>query len=207
MQKITDIQPQKKREGYYSVFVDGVYSFSLSELDVSITGIRIGEEIDNARLIGLQKAAQQSKIYSRAIYYLRFGPRSVWQMRQYLVHKVGFERDEVELILQKLIDESYLNDKSYIESYVYSRQISRPRSTRQLRAELINKGISKQDIDSYLVKIDPNGQREAAKQVMQKKLLLPKFQDKQKLTEYMIRQGFPFGLVRDVLQEINLESS
>ncbi len=205
--KITDIQPQKKREGYYSIFLDGEYTFSLSELDLSIAGLHIEEEINEDRLLELQKLSQQSKIYSRALYYLRFGPRTVWQMREYLVRKVGFDEEEVVAVLQKLENDKFLNDETYIESYVSSRQIFRPRSKRQLSNELRKKGINAKLIDESLRMLDDDSQRAAAEQIIRKKLLLPRFQDKQKLTEYMLRQGFPYSLVKEVITEVSLETS
>ncbi len=206
-QKITDIQPQKKREGYYSIFINGEYSFSLSELDVSIAGLRISEELDTARLVELQKLSQQSKIYSRAIYYLRYGPRTVWQMQEYLSKKAYFEPDDVLPVLERLQKDGLLNDAAYIEAYVNSRQLSRPRSKRQLQAELIKKGVSSASVNSYLRDIDDESQKEAAKAVMQKKLQIPRFRDKDKLTQYMLRQGFPYGLVKEVIAEANWEIS
>lgn len=207
MQKITDIQPQKKREGYYSIFLNGEYSFSLSELDLSTASLRIGEQIDQHRLLELQKLSQQSKIYSRAIYYLRYGPRTVWQMQEYLTRKANFELDDVGPVLQRLQNDGYLDDKAYIEAYINSRQISRPRSKRQLHSELIKKGIKPTLIKTFLDGIDAESQKKAAEEVIRKKLQIPRFQNQQKLTEYMVRQGFPYGLVKEVLAEVNLETS
>ncbi len=205
--KITDIQPQKKREGYYSIFLNGEYSFSLSELDLSIANLHIGEQVDETRLLELQKLSQQSKIYSRAIYYLRYGPRTVWQMQEYLNRKAHFELDDIGPVLQRLQNDGYLDDKAYIESYINARQISRPRSKRQLHAELMKKGINPTLINTSLESLDTESQKMAAEEVIRKKMQIPRFQDQQKLTEYMLRQGFPYGLIKEVLVEINSETS
>ncbi len=207
LQKVTDIQPQKKREGYYSIFVDDQYSFSLSELDLSVAKLHIGDQINKDRLLELQKLSQQSKMYSRAIYYLRFGPRTVWQMQEYLVRKANFDPEEIMPVLQRLQSDGYLDDKAYIDAYINSRQLSRPRSKRQLQAELMKKGIGSTLIHSSLEKLDNKSQKDAAAKIVRKKKQISRFQDEQKLTEYMLRQGFPDALVKEVLAEVNSETS
>lgn len=202
--QITDIQAQKKREGYYSIFINEEYSFSLSELDLSTVSLHIGQSITKTKLAELRQASLASKAYSRAIYYLRYGPRSVWQMRQYLKNKAGFETQEIEQVIVKLEKDGYLNDEVYIDSYLNSRQISRPRSKRQLNAELRKKGISPSTIDIKLSGIDEEAQLEAITILAKKKLTLPRYRDRQKLTEYLVRQGFPYSQVITALKELEL---
>lgn len=205
--QVTDIQAQKKREGYYSVFLDEKYTFSLSELDLSTSGLKVGQILSQARLEELQKLSELSKIYSRAIYYLRYGPRTVRQMQQYLVRKVGFDEEDVLPVLQKLQDENYLGDAAYAQSYIYARQIGRPRSKRQLSGELRQKGVPSDIIDECLSSIDADDQKLAVNVILRKKIALSKFKDQQKLIEYMLRQGFTYSLVKEVLAEINSGAS
>ena len=47
MSKVTDIQLQKNTPGRYSVFLDGEFSFGISDIDLYNLGIKVGMEIDD----------------------------------------------------------------------------------------------------------------------------------------------------------------
>lgn len=200
--QITDIQTQKKREGYYSIFINEEYSFSLSELDLSAANLHIGQTVSEEAFEELKKRSLVSKTYNRALYYLRYGPRTTAQMQQYLARKAGFAEEEITLAITRLVDEGYLDDTAYVESFLEARQISRPRSKRQLAAELQKKGVPRALVDEKLSEIGEDSQIQAVLQIAQKKMLLPRFQDKQKLIEYLMRQGFSYSVIKQALAEL-----
>lgn len=207
MLQITDIQAQKKRAGYYSIFVNEEYSFSLSDLDLSAANLHVGQTVAQQELEQLKKTSLTAKAYNRALYYLKYGPRTVWQMRQYLERKGGFGEEEISSAIQGLEKDKYLNDAAYVDSYLNSRQAYKPSSKRQLNAELRKKGIDSKIIEERLSELDDESQKTAVLQIVQKKINQPKYKDKKKLTEYLVRQGFPYGLVKKALEEFSSEYS
>ncbi len=48
--QVTDIKQQVKREGRYSIFVDGKFVFGLSENSLMTSGLRIGLELTKDEL-------------------------------------------------------------------------------------------------------------------------------------------------------------
>jgi len=200
MATITDIQPQKKRAGYYNIFVDESFFCSLSELQLASRALRVGQQLESVELGNLKVDSQIQKTYNRAIYYLKYGPRTVEQMRKYLLLK-EYEPEYIELALERLAKERYLDDDKYIDNWIEQRRSIKARSSKQLYIELIKKGVDKQLVQSKLAELDDDADRQAIAVLIEKKGRLSQYQDRQKMTQYLMRQGFKYHDICSVLDE------
>src|SRR5579872_7345903 len=72
--RITDIKPTK-RLGRYSVYLDGKFSFALSDLELSASSLRIGDELSSQQVSKWQIEAVQSKLRAQTLSYLAIRPR------------------------------------------------------------------------------------------------------------------------------------
>lgn len=198
---ITKIAPQVKRDAYYNIFVDDAFFCSLSELQLSLLSLKAGQELSTKRAEEVLESSAISKTYNRALYYLQYGPRTVYQMRVYLLKK-DYNPEYIEVVLEMLQKEHYLNDELLARNFVEDRQLFKPRSQRQLKAELQKKGISKEAIDIVLEDLDENDQTNAIKALANKKIKQTRYQDKTKMTQYLLRQGFVYSDVKQVLAEL-----
>ncbi len=203
MSQITEISPQKKRDGYYNIFVDQAFFCSLSDLQLAALHLRVGQQLSAQESADIKKASAITKTYNRALYYLQYGPRTTYQMRKYLIDK-KYEPEHIDIAIDTLKDEKYLNDELYAESFVRDRQAFKPRSKRMLTAELRKKGIQNDTINQVLNELDDNDQVEAVKSIVYKKIKQSRYQDKQKLTEYLLRQGFSYSEVKNVLDDLDI---
>jgi regulatory protein len=197
--KITDIKAQVKREGRYSIFVDGKYSFSLSENELLNAGIKIGQEYDEAWLEQLKKTAVEDKAMMRAYDLLARRPRSVHEMREYLKRK-DYEPELIEKILNALSDRGYLDDEKFARAWVENRRLLKNTSKRRLMLELQQKRISS-EIISLVLEEDETDEHQVLKEVIAKKSTQSRYQDEQKLIAYLLRQGFNYSDIKTVLQE------
>lgn len=199
MVKITDIKQQVKRQSRYSIYVDGKYAFSLSDTELLKSGIRIGKEYDEAALGELQSTALLDKAMMRALDYLARRPRSEWEIRDYLKRK-EYDSPTIEVILNKLSDNGYIDDVKFAEAWVASRRLLKPTSLRRLRQELLQKHVDTAVIDLALESGEGN-ERAALKEVIAKKRRQNRYQDQEKLIAYLLRQGFNYADIKDVLQD------
>lgn len=195
--KITDIKQQVKRHDRYSIYIDGKYSFSLSESELLTQGLRIDQEFSSQEFKSIQAAAQADKAYSRAIDLLARRSRSTWEMAEYLRRK-GYEQNLIDRILNKLSNRGLLDDKQFAKSWVSSRRMLKPISQRRLVQELQQKRIS-QDIITEVLAGDDIDEKEVLKQLITKKRGQTRYQDEQKLTAYLLRQGFKYEDVKTVI--------
>lgn len=195
--KITDIKQQDKRHNRYSIYVDGKYSFSLSEHELMLQGLRINQEFNQQELEKVKDTATEDKAYMRALDLLARRSRSVWEMEQYLKRK-GYEYNTVVKILNKLSKRGLLDDKKFATSWVANRRLLKPVSKRRLSQELQQKNISK-DIISTVLKEDEASEQDVLADLIERKRRQTRYQDDEKLIAYLLRQGFNYSDIKDAL--------
>lgn len=198
--KITNIKQQVRRTNRYSVYIDGKYTFSLSEDELLNKKFRVGQEFDEVEYDVAQKIALEDKAYMRSLDLLARRPRSVWEMEKYLKQK-GYKNNIVNKILNKLISGGLLDDKKFAYSWVRDRRTLKSISKRRLLLELQQKHISDQIISNVLNQ-DETNEHDVLRLVIAKKSTQTRYRDKQKLIAYLLRQGFNYEDIKQVINHV-----
>lgn len=202
--RITKVVQQEKQKDRYSIFVDGKYSFSLSENALLNSGLATGQELSQEDIKRWKQESADDKVTGNALRYAAMRLRSVWEMEQYLRRK-DTSPALSERIINKLSNINLLNDEAFARAWVANRRLLRPTSKRKLQHELQAKGISGEVIDSTLSEDDVADDRAALREVITKKRKLPKYKsDPLKLMQYLARQGFSYG---DIKAELTVDDS
>ncbi|HEX5455917.1 MAG TPA: RecX family transcriptional regulator, partial [Candidatus Saccharimonadales bacterium] len=81
-----------------------------------------------------------------------------------------------------------------------NRRLLKPTSRRKLVLELRQKRIS-DEIISAVMDSEPADEREVLKELIAKKSGQTRYQDKQKLMQYLARQGFNYSDIKSALSE------
>ncbi len=194
--KITSIKQQVKRRNRYSVFVDDSYAFSLSEDGLLSSGLASGQEIDAERYKELKKAAGMDKAYGNALRYAALRPRSEWEMQDYYRRK-EIDEEAAERISDRLRRVGLVDDKAFALAWISNRRL-RPVSARRLQLELKQKHVPQAVIDDVLCETAPDEREELRKLIAKKRVRYP---DRQKLMQYLVRQGFGYDDIKSVLSE------
>jgi regulatory protein len=195
--KITAIKQQVKRADRYSVFVDGKYSFSLSESALLDTKLTSGQELTREQAKEFKQLSADDKIYNQALRYVAMRPRSSWEVQFYLERKKAAP-PLIESILNKLSIIGLLNDEKFAQAFVNDRRLLRPTSRRKITAELRKKRVPNEAIQKA---IGDNGQDEQAalRTLIESKRRQTKYQDDLKLMQYLARQGFNYDDIKSAL--------
>ena len=196
---ITKITTQKKNSSRYSIYIDGEYSFSLSDLALLEAKIAVGQELSVEEVKSLQESSELDKFYQRILNLLSLRSRSEYEIRTYL-KKHNCPTDQAHIILNKLSEKKYINDLAFSISWIQNRQLLRPSSKTKLINELKIKGINKEIISQAFEETQPD-EIESLKVIVEKKRKLTRFQDNQKLMQYLIRQGFHYSEIKNVLTD------
>jgi regulatory protein len=195
--KITDIKAQVKTAGRYSVFVDGKYTFSLSDIALLEQHIRIGQEVSKERIAELKQLSIDDKLYGLTLRYLGIRPRSEWEIRTYLQRKQASPA-LADYILNKLSIDGYIDDVSFAQAWLSSRRLLRPTSKRKLQQELRSKRVPDEVISQVLAG-DETDERQLLRELARKKRA--RYADDIKLMQYLVRQGFGYEDVKAVVRE------
>lgn len=199
--KITDIKQQVKRQGRYSIFVDEKYSFSLSENELMHSGIRIGREYTKTELEELHQRAVLDKAYMRALDLLSRRARSEWELRDYLKRK-DYAPEVVDSVMNRLQEAGHVDDYKFATSWVETRHLLKNISQRKLWQELKQKHIA-DDIITQVLEEDETDEQSTLRDLIMKKRQQTRYQDTEKLLAYLMRQGYRYDDVRQVMVELD----
>ena len=195
---ITAIKQQVRRQGRYSIFLGGKYSFSLSSDALLESKLTVGKELGEGEVREFKQLSDDDKLYNNVLRYLSIRPRSRWEMETYLKRKKA-SPPLSDLILNKLSIKGMLDDKKFAEAYVHDRRLLRPTSLRRLQLELRQKRVSP-DLISEVLGEDEVPDRDVLGELIVRKRKQTKYQDDLKLMQYLARQGFNYGDIKDALQ-------
>lgn len=205
---ITAITPAVKTIGRFNIFVDGAFAFSLDGAQVLSSGIVRGQTCTSAQLTVLKDESVYGKLYARALEYTMLRPHSEKEVRDYLWRKTQSTRDKhgqkkpgvsqaiADRVFAALKDKGHVNDETFARYWAANRSVKKGISRRKLAAELAAKGISRQTIEAALTLSQRDEQSELAKIIAKKR---SRYTDEQKLTAYLVRQGFHYDDIKAVL--------
>lgn len=198
MPKVTDIKQQIKRQDRYSIFIDGKYSFSLSENELMQSGIRLNREYTTTELEELKQTVVLDKAYMRSLDMLSRRARSEWELRDYLRRK-DYEPEVIEQIIARLKKSQYIDDYNFAKAWVDNRRLLKATSKRKLSQELKQKRVEQSVIDEVLAE-DETDEPAVIRELIVKKRTQSRYQDDQKLIAYLLRQGFSYGDVKEAIK-------
>lgn len=193
---ITLLKIQEKDKTRVNVFLDGEFAFGLS-LNAAL-GLRKGQELSVAEIEQLKAGDERQRAYTKALNFLGFRSRSRTEVEKYLQEK-EIDPAVIAEVVQRLLDEKYLDDETFARQWVENRAHFRPRSARALRYELRQKGVDNGVVDEVISEVDDEAAAWAAlepKIDRWRTLGQPEFY--QKASSFLARRGFNYDVTRRV---------
>ncbi len=222
--KITKLEYQKKDPNRVNVYVDGNFTAGLDVNDILKLGIYNGMEIGRRELDKILAESEFGKLYSAALNFLSYRPRSEKEIRQKLTAKSlklkakeavsGAERGKpVDRVIKRLKEIGQINDKEFAGWFIEQRNTFRPEGKRLLNYELTRKGVDRDVINQLLSEsIKPTNnhstEEKKARRALgkrldhwdQNKLGYPKFREK--VARFLLARGFDWETVKLVLAKL-----
>lgn len=200
---ITGLRYQKRTVERVNVYLDGQYAFALPALDAA--RLKVGQHLSDVEIAQLQATDDAAKAYDKAVRYLSYRPRSIAEVRRTL-EEAEFAPEAIEATLARLTGQGYLDDAAFAAYWVDNRQRFRPKGEQALRQELRRAGVDKETIDESLDGLDSSEAAYAAAQPRANRLSALAAGDptafKRKLGEFLLRRGFTYDVVRDVVARL-----
>lgn len=215
--KITALESQKKDPSRVSVYVDGLFYCGVSVNSIAKHSLYSGKDVDERVLENMKFTELVDRFFDRAISCLERSPKTEKQVKQY-IKELAFKKkgqwfEELsnedlgkisEIVLGKLNEYQYIDDRRYAELFVSSRMHTKPRGKDILLMELISKGVSK-DIATEVVNSLVEDEYGLLKQTYYKKYKEEKItMEDRKKVDFLRRKGFKWDLIE---QFINNESA
>ena len=197
---ITALKVQKRNPQRVNVFLDGEFAFGLSR--IAAAWLEVGQTLSEERIRTLQEVDEQEVAYQKALHFLSFRPRAEAEIRKNLT-KHKFSEDVILEVIDRLRRNQLVDDSYFVQEWIRNRSEFRPRGRRALRMELRHKGIPHDMIDEALRDLDEEklAYKAAVKQYRKyAQLEWPDF--RVKMTAYLARRGFPYGVAASVTQKV-----
>lgn len=198
--RVTTIKKQVRRDNRFSVYIDGVYTFSFSENELLRSGLVAGQELSKQELLSLKSRSVVDNAYNQAIRIIYRRLRSEWELREYLKRK-NYSADIISQTLNALSERGYVNDTDFARRWLENRRLSRPISKRRLCQELRQKHIANDIIETVMAN-DTTDDEQVLSELVQRKRKQVKYQDDTKLMQYLSRQGFAYSDIKSVMANL-----
>lgn len=118
----------------------------------------------------------------------------------------GLNKDDVEELISKLIEENYLNEERFAIVFAGGKFRSKNWGKVKIKYELKHKGVSEYCIKKALREIDEEDYIKTLHNLAEKKSLTLKsekniFIKKRKLQDYLLQKGFESDLIREIVHK------
>ena len=201
MGEITALTVQSRDKGRCSVYVDGRFACGLS-IEVAVRNrLKVGMQVDDAFLAKVQLEGEKDLALSKALTFVSLTQKTKKQVRDHLTKK-GYLPIVVDYVLEKMSDYKFLDDESYAASYCES--AAKKKGKKLIKMELRAKGVADEDMQSALLEVDEESQRQVAFTILQK-YMRGKTADKetlQKAFRHLLSKGFDYETAKSALSAI-----
>ncbi len=204
---ITKISRQKRNQERYNIYLNEEYAFSVDEAILIQYGLTKGKTMDDLTVDEIAFDDEIQRAFNRALSFLSYQMRSEYEVHQKLKDQ-EFGEAVIQEALQKLKKLGFLNDESYSKALVATKKKTAKKGPRAIQRDLEKKGIDKKLQKQVLTEFSEDEQVEIALQLAEKTVRnehrKTPSQIKQKIQEMLIRKGYSFEIVEQVLDKIEL---
>lgn len=198
MSQIENIQ--WKADGTVLLTLSGGEALALFASALLEFGLQVGQVLSNDLYCQIQRAAQSCTIYQKAIALLSRREHSVWELRQKLRQRFPEDAELIQETLQLLEEKDLLSDERFTRAFVRSRVSARHWGPFRLRAELKQRGITDEILESILqAETDSDLWRSQAEAVISRAGDLSDPAAVRRLARKLYQRGFPHDLIRQLL--------
>ena len=203
---ISALEPQKKKQNRYNVFIDGEYACSLSADSCVVFDIKAGKQICEDELKQAVMSDNTQYAFDSAVNLISFKMRTRSEIFEKLLNR-KIDEQAIEAALEKLENYGYVNDRDYAAEYVRSAMNSGRYGKRVIEFKMKQKGIDDDVIEQALQIYTPDEEKQMARKLLVS--LRRKYQDeddfkkRRKIFSGLARRGFDYDIINTLLSEEN----
>jgi regulatory protein len=201
MGKITGLKFNKTQKTV-DVLIDGVFSFAIDSEIAAQFNIRTGISLSTAEIGEIREADLSKQCYDAALRLLAYRPRGETELKRRL-HQRHFNDGVITLIIEQLKRQHLVDDEAFIQYWKENRVVSKPRSKRLIKQELVQKGVDSNMVAEALDDIDDedNAYRAGKKRALYFARLGQEEFNK-KMAGYLRLRGFSYSIIRSIVERL-----
>jgi len=196
---VTKLTPVTKAE--YKVYLDDKFAFVLYKGELSLYGIQEGKELPQGVAERIKEEVLKKRAKLRAMHILERADRTEAELYGKLKQDM-YPEDVIACAMHYVKSFGYVGDADYARRFVESKQ--RAKSKREIACLLQQKGISSEYIEEALENCyEESDEKDTIKKLIDKKHFCADEateQEKKKMFDYLLRKGFRYEDIRQVIQ-------
>jgi len=198
---ITALEPQKRNPDRINVFLDGEFTFGVSQFVGA--WLSVGQKLDETKTKSLISADEKERALQSALHYIGYRQRTETEVIKKL-EKLDFPQEIVKSVMAELREKKYVDDNEFATQWVELRSESKPRSKRFIQFELTKKGISGDIVDAALENSpdDLDMAIRLGQKYIYRYSAINEDEFRKKLTGVLSRRAFSYSVVKDTLDEL-----
>lgn len=208
MQVITKIGRQKRNQERYNIYLNEKYAFAVDEGTLIKFELQKGKVLEQIEIDEIQYEDEIAKAFNKALNFLSYQMRSEYEVKQKLL-QLGHGEAVIQEAIHKLNRLGFLNDESYSKALLETRKRTAKKGPAAIRQDLMKKGIAKDLQQQVLTTFGHEEQVKIALELAEKAVRAnhnkTPAQVKQKIQEVLLRKGYSYTIVSEVLEQITLE--
>lgn len=207
MKVITKIGRQKNNPERYNIYLNEEYAFAVDEGTLIKFGLMKGKELEQFDIDEIVYEDEIAKAFNKALNFLSYQMRSEQEVRKKLLSAEHGEA-VVEEAIRKLEKLGFLNDETYSKALLETKKRTSKKGPRAIQQDLMKKGIDKTLQKEVLKQYSHEDQLanaiDLAEKLVRSGANKTPAQVKQKIQDLLVRKGYSFTIVSEVLDQIDL---
>ncbi len=200
--KITDAAPRRRR--LYQLFLDGEPAVKVDMETWLLSGLSVGDEIDDETLHALLESSAKHRAEEKALYLLEHRAHSKKELAEKIA-RAEYDRDAAAKAADRMEELGLLDDEAYARSLARELFGRKKFGARRVKQEMRQKGIDEETVAAVLEEFAPqtDGTRDAIREIIEKKYPAA-FEDekvRRRAVAALQRYGYVFEDILAVLKE------
>ena len=202
---ITKVEIQKRNKDRVNIFIDDEFGFACNAELVYKYNLLKNKQIDFEYIKEVIDEDNYIKAKNKALRIIEKCIKTEWEIKDKLI-KLGYSEDTVERVLEFLREYDFVNDKKYARMFIKQKITKEGKA--KIKLELLRKGVSKEIIENEIDLIGDEEERDSALKLAEKRYrVLRKLETDdtklyRKLFSYLIRRGYEYQEVKNILSDI-----
>lgn len=203
---VTAITGQTRDPQRVNVYLDDKFAFGIDREAAARAGLRVGEQLDEARIGELRAADEIARATNAALVFIAYRARSEREVRDRLTKK-GYASSAIDLAILRVIDWGYLNDADFARFWTENRVQHKPRGRRLLEQELRQKGVAPEVVRDTLddAELDDDASALALAHDRLRRdpgANLEPLVRKRRLANFLTRRGYNYDVIKRVMKQV-----
>lgn len=203
------IKYKKLANSRYKVYLDDSHELLLYEDVILKYNLLIRKDIDEKLIIEMDKYNQEIDVYYVALNSIKNRFRSVYELRGILMKK-EYPIDLIDKAISKLLEQGYLNDRSYCKSFINNQMITTNNGPYKIIRELNEKKVDSNIIDEEILVFDEEEQSVRIKKLIDKGIKSNHSRGgivlKQKIYNDLKNLGYDISIINSVISSYEFEN-